>query len=106
MVWDPPGLDFEEFRGAFGRPLGALGRLFGVSCALWGASRMPLGLHGCFGLDFAWVWEGSWWDLARIWGGFCEGFGRPKWSKNRYFWYVFGYAFRDLNFGRILFDFG
>ena len=77
-VWDPPGLHFEEFREALGGRLGALGRLFSVSCTLWGASRMPLGFHGCFGLDFGWVWGGSWWDFAKIWEGFCEsseGFG-------------------------------
>ena len=34
MVWDPPGLHFEEFRGALGRRWGILGRLFGVSCTV------------------------------------------------------------------------
>ena len=74
-VWDPPGLHFEEFREALGGRLGALGRLFGVSWTLWGASWTPLGSHGCFGLDFGWVWGRSWSDFARIWGGFCESSG-------------------------------
>ena len=52
--------------------MGALGRLFGVSCTLWGASRTPLGFHGCFDLILGWFGEG----LGRIWRGFGEGFAK------------------------------
>ena len=44
-------------------------------------------------------------DFFSISEGFWEGFGRAKWSKNRDFDCFWEYAFRDLNFGRILFEF-
>ena len=38
------------------------------------------------------------WDLdfVRILGGFWEGFGRPKWSKYRDFWYFLDVLFETL----------
>ena len=45
------------------------------------------------------------WVLKSILERFWEGFGRPKWFQNRDFWYFFGYACGDLNFGRILLEF-
>ena len=77
MVWDPPGLDFEEFRGALGRRLGALGRLFGVSCTL--CHRRSGALLGCL-LGFMGASDlilgGFGEGLGRIWRGFGEGFAK------------------------------
>ena len=67
---------------ALGGVLGALGAHF--------ASFFPFRFLHRFFIDF-----------FSISGGFWEGFGRPKWSKNRDFGCFFGYAFRDLNFDRI-----
>ena len=76
-------VDFNFFLGGF---LGALG----VHFASFFRFRF---LHRFF-IDFFSISEGFW-----------EGFGRAKRSKNRDFGCFWEYAFRDLNFGRILFEF-
>ena len=75
-----------DFNGPFWRALGSSRRTF---CLLFAASFVTSFLARFFSM------------LER----FGDGFGRPKRSKNRDFFRLLGYAFRDLNFGRFLFDF-
>ena len=68
-VWDPPGLHFEEFRGALGRRLGAFLAFLARSGALLG--RL-LGFMGASDL----IWGGFGEGLGGILRGFGESFAR------------------------------
>ena len=81
-----------------------------------GMSRMSTSMHalggvlGALGVHFASFFRFRFLhrffiDFFSISEGFWEGFGRAKRSKNRDLGCFWEYAFRDLNFGRILFEF-
>ena len=95
--WRGLGRVLGGFWEGFGSSLASLGALLSLFCQGFVAKRAQEGPRG--------GQEVSWARFRRVLEGVWEGFGRPKLLKNRDFWYFFGYAFRDLNFRRILFDF-
>ena len=93
-------MDFGEFWGGFwegfGRSLAFLGPLFCVffqALLPRGLKRVQETAKRSLGLDLKGFWSG----LGRVW--------EAKMVKISRFVVFFGYAFRDFNFDRILFDF-
>ena len=94
----------ERFGKGFGGVLGGVWQLLGVSWDTFrplflrlccqegprGSKMRPRGLLGS-------IWDGFGGVLGRV--------GEAKMVKKSRFLVFFGYAFRDFNFGRILFDF-
>ena len=86
----------------FGSSLASLGALLSLFFSGFVAKRAQEGPRG--------GQEVSWARFRRVSEGFWEGFGRPKWSKYRDFWYFLDMLFETLtliefclifdNFGR------
>ena len=73
------------FWSGLGRVLGGVWELLGVSCGTF----KPLFLRLCGQEGPRGGQEVSWARFGMVLERFWEGFGRPKWSTNRYFWYFF-----------------
>ena len=97
---------FNRFWRGLGRVLGEVWDLLGVS---WGTFKR-LFSRLCCQEGPRGGQEVSWARFRRVSDGFWEGFGRPKWSKYRDFWYFLDMLFETLiliefclifdNFGR------
>ena len=82
-------IDFGEVWGGFwerfGTSLASLGALLSVFFQGFVAKRTQEGPRG--------GQEASWARFSMVLDRFWEGFGRPKWSKNRYVCYFFDLLF-------------
>ena len=92
------GHGVEELKGARG-----MSRMVDFNARSWeGLGRSWHSFSLIFSLSFL---TSIFYRFFSISKGFWEGFGRPKWSKNRDFGCFLRHAFGDLIFSRILLDF-